>query len=457
MTWKYAVRECRMHVVMSVLCLVQAVLLFAVVIGLLSIFMMRYSGYQPVRRMVEQKGFLCNINLSVHLDGDAEGRPVQSSEAYEEMLKDATVYGQYAVGAFVGESEEIAEMREEGSLFSNVRAYDDEWIQGFVPRLQSGTWLKQKNKEGKYLEAVVLQSRDHYKTGDVVYLDTNSETVLQTKIPVKIIGIIDRGSDIIFQSNMSGFMDYRLLFSNMAEETERLDKISYMNPVNQFSPETFFVSKKNLDSVQEEYADQEAEENLSKNYENVLHTEKEIFMTKLDGVVLVTMDKDCSREKFAYNKNRIAQISRFHFLHELDYIKKNTWHNIMANISDIIPVGVGMILFTLISFVTLSTLMYQKNMRKYSIYYMYGLTWRDIFRIHILYIFLIALVALVSGTALILAAGHLGWWKEAAVQVGVVQIGGCLIVMMLLLLSASIMCLSLIKGRSAKEVLQEVE
>ena len=37
---------------------------------------------------------------------------------------------------------------------------------------------------GKYLEAVVLQNRERYKTGDVVYVDTNSETELKTKIIV---------------------------------------------------------------------------------------------------------------------------------------------------------------------------------------------------------------------------------------------------------------------------------
>lgn len=458
MAWKYAVRECRMHIVMSVLCLIQAVFLFAIVIGLLSIFMARYSGYQPVQKLMEQTGFICNISSSIHLDGDAEGLPVQSSEAYEEMLKDADVYGQYAVYAFAGADQEIDRLREAGSYRWNVHAYDDEWIQEFVPVLQSGRWLKQENTEGRWLEAVVLQSSDKYKTGDTVYLDNNSETVLQTKIPIKIVGIIDRNSDIIYQSSWNSPMDYRLLFSNMVEETEgKLDELSYTVGVSTFDPETFFVSKRNLDSVQEQYADQEAEENLSENYENVLHTEKTIFMTELDGVVLVLMDRDSSKEKFAYNRNRIAQISQFDFLHDLAYVKKNTWHNIMANISDLIPIGAGMILFTIISFVTLSTLMYQKNMRKYSIYYMYGLTWRDIFWIHILYILLIVLAAFVLGTTLIYGAGYLGIWKGAVLQIGVVQIEGCLVVMLILLLSASLMCLSLVRGRSAKEILQEVE
>lgn len=457
MAWKYALRECRMHIVMSVLCLVQAIFLFMIVTGLLQIFMTRYSGYQPVQKLVEQNGFISDMVMSVHLEGDAEGRPVQSSEAYEEMLKDADVYGQYTVSAFAGENQEIAKKREEGYYFSNVRAYDDEWIQGFVPGLQSGSWLKQDNTEGSRLEAVVLQSSDKYKTGDVVYLDNNCETMLKTKIPVKIVGIIDRNSDIIYQSNKSGSVDYHLLFSNMAGETEKLEKISYTEGVNNFIPETFFVSKKNLDSVQEQYVAQEAEENLSENYEQALRTQKAIFQTELNGVVIITMDKECSEEVIAYNRNRIAQISQFDFLHDLAYVKKNSWHNIMANISDLIPVGVGMILFTIISFVTLSTLMYQKNMRKYSIYYLYGLTWQDIFRIHILYILLIVLAALALGIMLLYGASYFGIWKVAAMQIGLVQIAGCLIVTLLLLLSASLMCLSLVKGKSAKKILQEVE
>ena len=455
MTWKYAVRECRMHIVMSVLCLVQAVFLFMVVIGLLSVFMARYSGYQPVRNLIEQNGFVSNMVSSHYLEGNAEGKSVESSEAYEQMLKEARVYGQYSVHAFAGDDRWVAKEREEGRFFSNMRAYDDEWIQGFVPRLQSGRWLEQENTEGRWLEAVVLQSSDRYKTGDTVYLDNNSITVLQTKIPIKIVGIIDGNSDIIYRPNGNGSnsMDYHLLFGNMAEEGGEMENIGYASGIK----EIFFVSKRNLDSVQEQYAAQEAEENLSENYENVLSTGKEIFFTELEGVVLIVMDRDCSKEVFTYNKNKIAQISQFHFLHDLDYIKKNSWHSIMTGISDIIPVGIGMLLFTVISFVTLSTLMYQKNMRKYSIYYLHGLTWRDIFRIHVLYISLIVFAALALGTVLIYGAGYFGIWKGATVQIGAEQVEGCLIVMLLLLLSASLMCLSLVKGMSAKEILQEVE
>lgn len=455
MTWKYAVRECRMHIVMSVLCLIQAVFLFAIVTGLLSIFMVRYEKYQPVQKLVEQKGFLCNIVYSHYIEGEHEGSIVENSQAYEAMLKDAEVCGQYDVNAFVEETQEVADARKEGSFHRNVWAYDDGWISGYTPKLQSGSWLKTGNKEGKYLEAVVLQNRERYKTGDVVYVDTNSETELQTKIPVKIIGVIDRNADIIFQSNGEDLVDYHILFSNMIKQSEDVEKLDDITGDSIFSPTTFFVSKKNLDRVQEQYVDQEAEKNLSENNNKVPNTDKKIFTTKLSGLALITMDKKCPDKLYVYNKNRVAQISDFYFLHDLDYIKKNTWQNIMADISDLIPAGVGMILFTIISFVTLSTLMYQKNMKKYSIYYVQGLTWKRIFRIHILYISLIILTALVLGILMILAAGHFGIWSGMAVQLGGVQIAGCLIITVLLLVSSALMCLSLVKGRSAKEILQE--
>lgn len=455
MTWKYAVRECRMHRMMSVLCLIQAVFLFAIVTGLLSIFMVRYESYRPVQKLVEQKGLICKMVNSHHLDGKNEGKMVESSQAYEAMLKKAEVCSQYQVSAFVEETTEVARARKKGSLYSNVRAYDDGWIRGYQPKMQSGSWLKTENKEGKYLEAVVLQNQDKYQTGDVVYVDTNSETLLRTKIPVKIIGVIDRNADIIYESDGKNSMDYHILFSNMIKQSEDLSKLDYIAGEGIFSPATFFVSKKNLDCVQEYYVDQEAEKNLSSNYENVLNTDKEIFFTKPEGVVLITMDKKCPDKLYAYNKNRVAQISDFEFLHDLDYIKKNTWQNIMADISDLIPAGVGMILFTIISFVTLSTLMYQKNMKKYSIYYVQGLTWKRIFRIHILYISLIVLTALVLGLLLILAADRFGIWSGLALQFGAVQLAGCLVVVVLLLASSALMCLSLVRGRSAKEILQE--
>ncbi len=460
MIWKYAMREYKMHIVMSVLCFVQAVFLFAIVIGMISIFMSRYSGYQPVQKLVEQKGFICNMTGSQHIaDGDLEGKMVENSEAYEKMLKNAKVCGQYSVNAFVGEeNEEIEEKRKEGSYFQNLRAYDDELIKGFEPKLQSGNWLKQENKNGSQLEAVVLQSSDKYKTGDTVYLDNNSATKLKTKIPVKIVGIIDRNSDIIYQSaNNRSFIDYRILFSNMVAESEDLKKISYVDGINNFLPETFFVSKKNLDSVQEHYAAKESEKNLSDNYENVLKTKKEIFMTSMEGIVFITMDKNCSDAVYGYNKNRVAQISQFSFLHELDYIKNNTWQNIMANISELIPAGIGMIIFTVISFVTLSTLMYQKNMRKYSVYYMYGLTWHNIFKIHITYIFMIIFAALIFGIVAIYVVHSMGIWNMTNVNVGVMQIAGCLVTMFLLMFVASLMCLSMVNGKSAKRIMQEVE
>lgn len=399
------------------------------------------------------------MKMSYHIEGASEGNVVENSETYEDMLMSATVYGQYSVHAFVGkENQEIIDKRKEGSEFSNLRAYDDEWIAGFEPKMQSGNWLKQKNTDGGQLEAVVLQSSDKYETGDIVYLDNNSETKLRTKIPVKIIGIIDRDSDIIYQSGKNkDSVDYRILFSNMSAQTEDIKKISYVDSINNFTPEIFFVSKKNLDNVQEQYVSKESENNMSDNYENVLSTKKEIFTVVLDGVVIITMDKKCSDKVFRYNKNKIAQISQFDFLHDLDYIKKNTWHNIMANISELIPIGIGMILFTLISFVTLSTLMYQKNMRKYSIYYMDGLTWYDVFKIHILYIFMIILAALVFGTFTTFLIGNFAIWNISAIKFGVVQIIGCLLIVVLLMLAASLMCLSLANGKSAKKIMQEVQ
>ncbi len=449
MIWKYAVRECKAHVVMSVLCLVQAMLLFAIVVGMLSIFMVRYSEYRPVRKLVEQNGFICMLNASYHMDSE-KGMVVQNSQTYETMLKDAHVEGQYSVEAFVDEPEEVADARKKNSYRENVWAYDDAWISGYKPALRSGKWLQTDNDEGECLEAVVLQNKDQYKTGDVVYVDTNSTTKLQTKIPVKIIGVIDPSSDIIYRSNRNGSVDYQILFSNMVKQSDDLSKLDYVES-DMFNPAEFFVSKKNLDRVQETYADRESDKNLSDNYENVLSTRKQIFVTTLSGVALITMDGKCSESVYKYNKNKVAQISRFDFLHDLDYIKKNTWHNIMANLSELIPVGIGMILFTMISFVTLSTLMYQKNMRKYSIYYVQGLTWAKIFRIHVSYIFMIVLAALLLGILVIVAAGHLGVWSGLAVQLGVVQIIGCLFVVILLLVSSALMCLSMVKGRSARE------
>ena len=87
MTWKYAMRECKMHIVMSVLCFVQAVFLFAIVIGMISIFMSRYSGYQPVQKLVEQKGFICNMTGSQHIaDGDRKSTRLNSSHKTESRM-----------------------------------------------------------------------------------------------------------------------------------------------------------------------------------------------------------------------------------------------------------------------------------------------------------------------------------------------------------------------------------
>ena len=148
-------------------------LLFAIVVGMLSIFMVRYAGYRSVRKLVERKGFICMLDSSYHMDSE-NGMMVQSSQAYEAMLKDAHVEGQYSVDAFVEEPQEITDARKRNSYYKNVWAYDDAWISGYQPALKSGKWLQTDSTEGEYLEAVVLQNKDQYKTGDVVYVDTNS-------------------------------------------------------------------------------------------------------------------------------------------------------------------------------------------------------------------------------------------------------------------------------------------
>ena len=59
--------------------------------------------------------------------------------------------------------------------------------------------------------------------------------------------------------------------------------------------------------------------------------------------------------------------------------------------------------------------------------------------------------SLLLGILVILAAGHFGIWSGLAVQLGVVQMIGCLLVVVLLLASSALMCLSMVKGSSARE------
>ena len=70
---------------------------------------------------------------------------------------------------------------------------------------------------------------------------------------------------------------------------------------------------------------------------------------------------------------------------------------------------------------------------------------------------MIIFAALIFGIVAIYVVHSMGIWNMTNVNVGVMQIAGCLVTMFLLMFVASLMCLSMVNGKSAKRIMQEVE
>ena len=219
--WELAWRGLKGQPWMNLLIVVQLVITFFISISFISIFQEKYAGYAAIETLSAGTGTVFFHHGIVKQDGMF----VQDSSELEEMLPGSTFVSCYSVMAEVNFGEE--------KLPLEVRAYDQEIIDAYRPRMEEGQWLEDCDGE-EILHVVVsqgsgLQVGDRLDLESAIPVDPGIENV---HLPAVVSGVLDadayvpgfqvgdperRDSSWLFQSANPEYGSNQLLLINESE------------------------------------------------------------------------------------------------------------------------------------------------------------------------------------------------------------------------------------------------
>ncbi|MCM1299821.1 MAG: hypothetical protein NC203_11885 [Firmicutes bacterium] len=203
--FKTALLNLKKRAAMNILIILEmtaAIIVFAVMI---SSIMIRYTYYEPLKDIFESNGYFALLNLR-----------------YENKEKNNFVHGA-ELGEYIGNPEKVISISDvsvykessnggESYVRSVSRAYSDEAIKRFPPKLKNGRWLNTSDKVG-VIETVISENPFGWKAGDKLQLCFfgDHEGIFHT---VEIVGEIEKGAKILgLNAKLDKEQDFNLCYS----------------------------------------------------------------------------------------------------------------------------------------------------------------------------------------------------------------------------------------------------
>ena len=178
--WELALRGLKGQPWMNLLIVIQLVITFFISISCISIFQEKYAGYAATETLSAGTGTVFFHHGIVNRDGMF----VQDSSELEELLPGSTFVSCYLVAAEVNFGEE--------KLPLEVRAYDQEIIDAYRPRMEEGQWLE--DCDGEELLHVVVSQGSGLQVGDRLDLESAIPVdpgIENVHLPAVVSGVLD--------------------------------------------------------------------------------------------------------------------------------------------------------------------------------------------------------------------------------------------------------------------------
>lgn len=273
-------------------------------------------------------------------------------------------------------------------------AYDD-MTSGYVPQLADGVWYTEV-KDSDMLEVVATGNINGVKVGNEYEIATSDNG---NKIKIRICGILENGASY-YDPN------YSLINSSVFDF---------------FSPYDFM-----LDDMLQPMFFFSQEEALKHGFSGI------------DGHrVLVKYQDDITEEEIVENERLIISLGGSHIF-TYDELRARTEKIIMSKVMVIAPVGIGVFLLVSFGNACLVALDVKANMKRYAIYYSYGMTWKRCMGISMVQSIgtglLGFILAILTGNLIILFANQNTFFFEW----GFWQLLACLILLVYLVVLAMI-------------------
>ncbi len=415
MIFKLSFKEIRKNKIYTFFNLIQLILVMFLIVLLVSSLQSTLKYYIPMKDILTSKGFMANLFIN------NEGQVILNDQLYSLSDKIDKVY---STGQEFFEIKNSTGRLEDSNCLTAI-TIDKAIINAHKPLMKSGKWLSDitlsDNKNEIY--AVITKNKLGYTTGSVINTTYSDKNENEKPITIKIVGEIEDGENLFYQSNTAVASDEKL---NTDFETISAQFYPY-NSSDEEEP-YLVITKNELDD---------------KNYQ-----------TWTAGTSFITFDSDTTKEELSDAKTKLSQYGQ---VYSLETVNKKSLQEAKDQAFTIVPMIISILIFLAISSICLTAINTKKQLRSYGILYICGSRWKQCALISVCSTFIITLFAVILTGIVIFLADYFGLLKGTVITIGKWQLISCFAVLLFNFIISLIMPFTIIGRTSPREIIKNNE
>lgn len=260
MIFKLSLKEIIKNKTYNLFNILQLTLVLILIVFLISSLMSTLKYYLPMKDILTSKGFMANISMNDFGETVINDRLYSFSDKIDKI---------YSTGQEFFEVKNSENQSEFGNILTAI-TLDKFIVNSHKPLMKSGKWLSdipQSDKNNEFY-AVIVKNNFGYTTGSVINTTATDKNGNEKPVTVKIVGEIEDGEKLFYQSGSAVAADVRL-----RTDFEAIESQYY--PYNSSDEEIpyLFIIKNELDE---------------KNYETLTF-----------GTSFITFDSDTTKEELS--------------------------------------------------------------------------------------------------------------------------------------------------------------
>lgn len=415
MIFKLSLKEIIKNKTYNLFNILQLTLVLILIVFLISSLMSTLKYYLPMKDILTSKGFMANISINDFGETVINDRLYSFSDKIDKI---------YSTGQEFFEVKNSENQSEFGNILTAI-TLDKFIVNSHKPLMKSGKWLSDTSASNKNNEfyAVIVKNNLGYTTGSVINTTATDKSGNEKPVTVKIVGEIEDGEKLFYQSGSAVAADVRL-----RTDFEAIESQYY--PYNSSDEEIpyLFIIKNELDE---------------KNYETLTF-----------GTSFITFDSDTTKEELSEAEKKLSEYGE---LYNLETVNRKSLQEAKNQAFTVIPMIVSILIFLAISSICLSAINTKKQLRNYGIYYTCGSRWKQCALISVCSAFITSLFAVIIAAAGMFSAEYLGLLKATVITFGKWQILACSAVIVFNIFVSLIMPFTIIGRTSPREIIKSDE
>lgn len=406
MLFKLGLKNFKHDLLMNILTILQMTVVFVILISMISTIVSRFRYYDPIKNFLNSKGYFYNIQYGINPD---TGMTLRTTDEIHDLIEgEDEIAAQYDVWLEYRYNDDEDNNADE-AVEDHFISYDDKYAEIFTPELESGHWFDLKKPVGDTIQVVVSKNNYGLRAGDVISL-----YCFDTEIKAEIIGILKDDTKIIDTSFRSKEkIDYRNFYRDYKFERE--------------GSTAFLMLQRDL-------------------------IDKSVIM-QLNGNVFVTYQDNTSDEIIEKGDQTMKRM-RAAYSQSAAIMKANSFEYIFSQIYNLMPIFVCVFILTLVGAISTSALSAKRQLKNYAVYYICGLKWRQCALINFFSSLTCAFISFVLSISAAFIAKATGILGETVIELGLWQLLGCAIIILLYILLSMILPISIIGKNSPNQVLK---